>query len=368
MGKIPFFNLRAGTEKIRPEIDAAVARIIDNTAFVLGPELEGFEKDFAAYCQAPYCAGTSSGTSALHLILRGYGIGTGDEVITVPNTFIATTEAIEMTGAKTVLVDVCEETSLIDPDEVAKAITPDTKAIIAVHLFGQCCDMDPLMEIARKRNLVVIEDACQAHGAEYKGRRAGSLGHAAAFSFYPSKNLGAFGEGGAVTTGDEELLGRIKGLRHHAQFAKNEHADIGYNYRLDAMQAAILRVKLKYLDSWNDNRRWLAQRYREKLNGNGINIPAEKPDRKHVYHLFTIGCTDKEAVQKALSEADIGWGEHYPIPIHMQPAFVHLGKGEGSYPVAEKLMRELISLPMFPELTIEDVDRVCEVLKGAVSS
>jgi dTDP-4-amino-4,6-dideoxygalactose transaminase len=368
MGKIPFFNLRAGTDKIRSEIDEAVARVIDNTAFVLGPELEKFEAEFAAYCQADYCAGCSSGTSALHLILRGFGIGPGDAVITVPNTFIATAEAIEMTGAKTVLVDVREESSLMDPNEVAAAITPETKAILAVHLFGQCCDMDPLMEIARERNLIVIEDACQAHGAEYKGRRAGSLGHAAAFSFYPSKNLGAFGEGGAVTTSDKDLIARIKGLRHHAQFVKNEHADIGYNYRLDAMQAAILRVKLKHLDSWNDSRRKLAQRYRERLAGDGISMPVEKQDRKHVYHLFTIGCTDKEVVQRTLSDADIGWGEHYPIPIHMQPAFSHLGKGEGSYPVAEKLMRELISLPMFPELTLEEVDRVCDVLKGAVSS
>ena len=251
MGNVPFIDLRAGTAKIRKEIDEAIARVIDKTAFVLGPEVEGFEKEFAEFCGASYCIGTSSGTSALHLALLGYGIGPGDEVITVPNTFIATVEAIAMTGAKTVLVDVEKDTSLIDVSKVEAAITPNTKAIIPVHLFGQCCDMDPLMELAEAKKIVVIEDACQAHGAFYKGKRAGSLGHAAAFSFYPSKNLGAFGEGGALTTSDDELLRRAKALRHHAQYEKNIHAEIGYNYRLDAMQAAILRVKLKYLDESN---------------------------------------------------------------------------------------------------------------------
>ncbi len=368
MSKIPFFNLEESTRSIRSEIDEAVARVIDNSAFVLGAELERFEEDFARYCGAEHCVGVSSGTSALHSTLLGFGIGPGDEVITVPNTFIATVEAIAMTGAKPVLVDVMEDTALIDPERIKEAVTANTKAIIAVHLFGQCCDMDPILEIAEKNDLLVIEDACQAHGAGYKGKRSGSLGHAAAFSFYPSKNLGAFGEGGAVVTSDGELLKRAKALRHHAQYNKNEHAEIGYNYRLDSLQAAILRVKLRHLDDWNDKRRKLADRYLRNLEGTGYRLPVEKPERRHVYHLFPLGCPDKEAVGKALSDEGIGWGEHYPIPVHLQPAFSSLGAGDGSYPVAEKMMRDAISLPMFPELNKEDVDRVCEVLRRVDSS
>ena len=368
MGKIPFLSLREGTQQIREEIDKAIARVVDNTAFVLGPELESFEKEFATYCDASYCAGTSSGTAALHMILLGYGVGPGDEVITVPNTFVATAEAIAMTGAKPVFVDVREDTALIDPEKVSDAVTQRTKGMIAVDLFGQCCDMDPLLEMGKRKNLLVINDSCQAHGAVYKGKKAGSIGHATAFSFYPSKNLGAFGEGGAITTNDGDLVKRVKALRHHAQFDKNVHAEIGYNYRLDSIQAAILGVKLKYLDKWNEKRRSLADRYRRKLEGLGYRLPVEKAERRHVYHLFTIGCKDKEAVCKALTDADIGWGEHYPIPIHLQPAFSGLDLGEGNYPVAEKLMRETVTLPMFPELKMEEVDRVCEVLRGVESS
>lgn len=364
MGKIPFIDLRTGTAKIRQEIDEAIARVIDNTSFVLGPEVEGFEREFASFCGASYCVGTSSGTSALHLALLGYGIGPGDEVITVPNTFIATVEAIAMTGAKPVFVDVEDDTSLIDVAKVAAAISKKTKAIIPVHLFGQCCDMDPLMEMVEGRGIYVIEDACQAHGALYKGNRAGSLGHAAAFSFYPSKNLGAFGEGGAVTTSDAELLERVKALRHHAQYEKNVHAEIGYNYRLHAIQAAVLRVKLKYLDEANEGRRRAAQRYFTSLDGSGYRLPVERDDRKHVFHLFTVGCAEKSAVEEALTDAGIGWGEHYPIPVHLQPAFSELGLKRGSFPVAEKHMDEIVSLPMYPELTDEAVDRVCAVLKG----
>jgi dTDP-4-amino-4,6-dideoxygalactose transaminase len=359
MGKIPFIDLRAGTAKIRKEIDEAISRVIDNTTFVLGPEVE----EFAAFCGASYCVGTSSGTSALHIALLGYGIGPGDEVITVPNTFIATAEAIAMTGAKPVFVDVEQDTSLIDVGKIEAAITAKTKAIIPVHLFGQCCDMQPLMELAEEKKIVVIEDACQAHGALYKGKRAGSLGHAAAFSFYPSKNLGAFGEGGALTTSDEEFLRRARALRHHAQYEKNIHEEIGYNYRLHAIQAAVLRVKLRYLDESNEGRRRAAKRYIENLEGTGYRLPVERSDRKHIYHLFTVGCADKKGVERALSEAGIGWGEHYPIPVHLQPAFSDLGLGKGSFPVAEKHMNEIVSLPMYPELIAEDIDRVCGVLK-----
>jgi dTDP-4-amino-4,6-dideoxygalactose transaminase len=362
--KIPFIDLQTSTRKIRKEIDEAVGQVLDNTAFILGPELEAFESEFAAYCEAAHCAGIHSGTAALHLALAGYRIGPGDEVITVPNTFIATVEAIAMAGAAPVLVDVREDNALIDVDKAARAITPRTKAIIPVHLFGQPCDMDPLMDLARKHDLVIIEDACQAHGSTYRGRKAGSLGHAAAFSFYPSKNLGACGEGGALTTSDPQVVERAKALRHHAQFKRNVHQELGYNYRLDSIQAAILRVKLRHLDEWNESRRAAAKRYIANLTGTRYWLPRESAERRHVYHLFPIACPDKAAVTKALTEAGIGWGEHYPIPVHLQPAFSHLGKREGSFPVAERLMRDGVSLPMFPGIEPEMIDRVCDVLRG----
>jgi dTDP-4-amino-4,6-dideoxygalactose transaminase len=347
--KIPFIDLQIGTKKIRKEVDKAIGHVLDNTAFILGPELEAFESDFATYCEASHCVGVHSGTAALHLALVSYGIGRGDEVITVPNTFIATVEAIVMAGAKPVLVDVRPDDALIDVSLLSAAITPKTKAIIPVHLFGQPCDMDPIMDLAKKHGIVVIED---------------SLGHAAAFSVYPSKNLGAFGEGGAITTGDPRVFERARALRHHAQFKRNVHQEMGYNYRLDSIQAAILRVKLGYLDEYNEKRRSAAKRYIDNLKGSRYWLPIESEDRRHVYHVFPVGCPDKKAVTTALTDANIGWGEHYPVPVHLQPAFSYLGKAAGSYPVAEKLMRESVSLPMFPELEPDDIDRVCEVLKG----
>jgi dTDP-4-amino-4,6-dideoxygalactose transaminase len=364
MSKIPFFNLSEQTNAIRGEVDQAISGVIDNTAFVLGPGLDEFEESFAAFCGAKYCAGTSSGTSALHAAMIAFGVGEGDEVITVANTFIATVEAIAMTGARPVVVDVLADTGLMDPSKLEAAITENTKVIIPVHLFGQCCDMDPINEIAAKHGLKVLEDACQAHGAKYKGRRAGSLGDAAAFSFYPSKNLGSFGEGGAVTSSDETVVVTVKGLRHHGQIVKNEHSVIGYNYRLHSMQAAILGVKLNHLDGWNDKRRELAARYQSNLEGAGYWMAATASGCEPVYHLFPIGCENKEAVGKALGEAGIGWGQHYPLPVHLQPAFLYLGYSEGDFPVAEKLMRTSLTLPMFPELKAEQVDEVCEVLKS----
>jgi dTDP-4-amino-4,6-dideoxygalactose transaminase len=365
---IPFFNLSEQTNAIRSEVDAAISEVIDNTAFVLGAGLEKFEEAFAEYCGTKYCVGMSSGTSALHGTLLAYGIGEGDEVITVANTFIATVEAIAMTGARPVIVDVLEDTALMDPEKLEAAITDKTKAIIPVHLFGQCCDMDPIGEIAKSHKLIVFEDACQAHGSTYKGRRAGSLGDAGAFSFYPSKNLGAFGEGGAVTTDDGDLVAQLRGLRHHGQVNKNEHSILGYNYRLHAVQAAVLGVKLGHLDGWNEKRRALAKRYQENLEGSGYWTATVHSDCEPVYHLFPIASDKKEAVGKALSDAGIGWGQHYPIPVHLQPAFDYLGYREGDFPVAEKLMRTSLTLPMFPELKIEQVDEVCEVLKSIPSS
>ncbi len=361
--KIPFIDLQTSTRKIRKEIDEAVARVLDNTAYILGPELEAFETEFAKYCGAAHCAGIHSGTAAIHTALASYRVGPGDEVITVPNTFVATVEAIAMAGATPVLVDVRTDNALIDVDKVAAAITPRTRAIIPVHLFGQPCDMDPLMALAEKRGLVVIEDACQGHGSTYRGRKAGSLGHAAAFSFYPSKNLGACGEGGALTTSDATILDRAKALRHHAQFKRNVHQELGYNYRLDSLQAAILRVKLRHLDEWNEKRRAAAQRYLANLSGTRYWLPLEGPGCRHVYHLFPVACPDKPAVTKALTDAGIGWGEHYPIPVHLQPAFASLGKPAGSFPVAERLARDGVSLPMFPDIAPADIDRVCDVLR-----
>jgi len=367
MSNIPFFSLSEATVKIRREVDEAIAEVIDNTSFVLGPVLERFEKAFADYCGVGYCAGTSSGTSALHMALLGYGIGIGDEVITVPNTFIATVEAIAMTGAKPVLVDVLEDTALIDPAKVESAVTSKTKAIIPVHLFGQCCDMDPIMEIAKKHNLKVIEDSCQAHGAEYKTKKAGSLGDVAAFSFYPSKNLGSFGEGGAITSDDGDFIAKIKGLRHHGQLSKNDHSLLGYNYRLQAIQAAVLKVKLKYLDEANSKRRELANRYKSNLENLPFWTQFEPKECKAVYHLFSISCSNKSEVTEALDRAHIGWGQHYPFPIHLQPVFADLAYKEGSFPIAEKLIKTSLTLPMFPELKLLQVDKVCKVLESVAS-
>lgn len=365
---IPFFSLKEQTGAIRTEIERAIAGVIDETAFVLGPELEKFEEAFARYCGARFCIGTSCGTSALHVALLGCGVGEGDEVVTVANTFVATVESIAMTGARPVIVDVRADTALLDPQRLEGAITARTKAIVPVHLFGQCCDMDPILEIAARHGLVVIEDACQAHGATYGGKRAGALGQAAAFSFYPSKNLGAFGEGGAVTTDDVGLTARIRGLRHHGQIVKNEHSVLGYNYRLHAIQAAVLRVKLAYLDGWNERRRKIAERYRRGLAQNGYWMQAEHPRCQPVYHLFPIGCPDREKVEESLKAAGIGWGRHYPVPVHLQPAFKNLGYAAGDFPVAESLMNTSLTLPMYPELRDEQVDEVCRVLAGVSSS
>ncbi|MDD3642365.1 MAG: DegT/DnrJ/EryC1/StrS family aminotransferase [Candidatus Krumholzibacteria bacterium] len=365
---IPFFHLKEQTNAIRAQIDKSIAAVIDDTAFVLGPALGRFEEAFARYCGVKHCIGTSSGTSALHAALLAYGIGRGDEVITVANTFIATVESIAMTGATPVIVDVLEDTALIAPEALEAAITGRTKAIIPVHLFGQCCNMDPILRIASRHGIVVIEDACQAHGARYKGKRAGSLGHAAAFSFYPSKNLGAFGEGGAVTTDDDRIATTIRGLRHHGQVVKNEHSILGYNYRLHSLQAAVLHVKLDYLDRWNERRRAIAARYREKLDGSGFWMAARHPECEPVYHLFPIARADIQTVGRTLKDAGIGWGQHYPVPVHLQPAFSHLGYSEGDCPVAERLMKTSLTLPMFPELTETQVDEVCRVLLSIPSA
>ncbi|MFH1755293.1 MAG: DegT/DnrJ/EryC1/StrS family aminotransferase, partial [Candidatus Latescibacterota bacterium] len=306
--------------------------------------------------------GVSSGTAALHVALVALGVGPGDEVITAPNTFVATIEAILHAGARPVLADVQENTFCIDPKSVARAITAKSKAIIPIHLFGQPCDMDALASLAEEHGLFILEDACQAHGAMYKGKRAGSLGNAAAFSFYPSKNLGAFGDGGAVTTNDADLARKIRALRHHAQFEKNQHSSIGYNYRLDCIQAAVLNVKLRYLNEWNDKRLGIAKRYMSGLAGTDYTFQEVIAETVSSYHIVAVRHPNSKLVLDTLDENHIGWGKHFAVPVHLQPGYRFLGYDEGSFPVCESLAGELISLPVFPELTHTQVDYVVDIL------
>jgi dTDP-4-amino-4,6-dideoxygalactose transaminase len=366
--KVPYLDLKSQQDELRSEIVEALVSTVDSASFILGPKLEAFEKSFASYCGCGFALGTSSGTAALHLALLALGVGAGDEVITVPNTFIATVEAILYTGAKPVLVDVRDDTYCIDVDAVERAITPNTKAIIPVHIFGQPCDMDALMQLAQEHGISVIEDACQAHGAEYKGRRAGSIGHAAAFSFYPSKNLGAMGDGGAVTTSKPEVAETVRSLRHHAQTEKNVHVDVGYNYRLDALQAAVLQVKLGHLDEWNAKRRELAGYYMERLKNTEYAFQKVPSDVLPGYHIFTIRHKKQKLVKESLGRAKIGWGEHIAPPIHLQPGYRFLGYKSGSFPVCEALYRELVSLPIYPQLRIQQMDYIIETLDRVMVS
>jgi dTDP-4-amino-4,6-dideoxygalactose transaminase len=360
---IPFLDLKAQHRALKGEILEAVGHVLDSCQFALGNEVAAFEEEFAAYSGAKYAAGVNTGTSALHLALLAAGIGPGDEVITVSHTFMATVSAIRYAGAKPVLVDVDPASYTMDPKLVSAAITDKTKAIIPVHLYGQPADLDPLLEIAKKHNLVLIEDACQAHGAEYKGRRAGSMGHMAAFSFYPGKNLGACGEGGALVTSDPELIKRVKMLRDWGQEKRYHHVLEGYNYRMDNIQGAILRIKLRHLPAWTEARRAHAARYRELFAGSSVRAPAEMPYAKHVYHIYAILTKDPAALHKALGDRGVASGFHYPIPVHLQPCFAHLGYTRGSFPVTEKVAAEELSLPMFAELTDEQIREVASAVK-----
>jgi dTDP-4-amino-4,6-dideoxygalactose transaminase len=362
--KVPFLNLKAQYDSIKDEIDAVIQEVLQSCAFAGGPFVERFERDFAAFCDCPYGIGVGSGTEAIWLALLALGIGPGDEVITVPNTFMATAEAISMCGARPVFVDIDHRTYNMNPALLENAITPRTKAIIPVHLFGQTADMDPIMDIARARRLFVIEDACQAHGAEYEGRRAGSLGEMACFSFYPGKNLGAYGEAGAVVTGNAELDAKIRTLRDHGQVKKYYHSAIGWNARMDGIQGAVLSVKLKHLGTWNAARRKNAHRYNELLRGFGITLPVEADHAKHVYHVYVVRVKGRDQVISGLAEKGINCGIHYPIPIHLQNAYSSLNLGAGSFPVAELCASEFLSLPMFPELSREQIEYVATQLKA----
>ncbi|HKR14556.1 MAG TPA: DegT/DnrJ/EryC1/StrS family aminotransferase [Pyrinomonadaceae bacterium] len=351
-------------QTIKPEIDAAIQNIINNSAFVGGEEVKRFESEFAAYCEAKACVGVGNGTDALYLTLRALGIGPGDEVITVAHTFIATSEAISMTGATPIFIDVVEDTMLMDPARLEPAITPRTKAIIPVHLYGQSCDMDAIMEIARKNSLKVVEDAAQAHGGRWRGQRVGSIGDAATFSFYPGKNLGAFGDAGAVVSQDEDLIERIRMLANHGRLEKYTHKMEGVNSRLDGMQAAILRVKLRYLDEWNQKRRQIADAYRDQLTDRGIVLPTVHENAEPVWHLFVIRVGERERLQSMLKEEGIATGFHYPVPLHQQPAYEDR-RGSYKLPVTERVAQEVVSLPMYPELDQEQIERVCNAVSAA---
>jgi dTDP-4-amino-4,6-dideoxygalactose transaminase len=362
---IPFLDLKAQYRQIKPEVDAAVARAIESTQFVLGPEVLSFEERFAGYCNVGHCRAVSSGTSALHLALLAAGIGPGDEVITVSMTFVATTAAILYSGATPVFVDVDPVTWTMDPALIEAAITPRTKAILPVHLHGLMADMDPIMAIARRHGLVVIEDAAQAHGAEYKGRRAGSVGDLGCFSFYPGKNLGAYGEGGAVVTDRQDLARRISLLRDWGQEAKYNHVVAGYNYRMDGIQGAVLNVKMNYIESWTEARRSAAMQYDHLLSKLPFARPRPPAHSRHVYHVYAVALQRRDEMLKALQENGIGVGIHYPVPVHLQKAYASLGYRAGDLPVTERLADQFLSLPIYPELRAEQAAEVVSQLEKA---
>jgi len=362
---IPYADLRRQYRAIKPEIDEAVLRVLDSTQFILGDEVVAFEREFAAYCGAADAIGVNSGTSALHLALLAAGIGPGDEVITVPFTFVATAAAVVYAGATPVFVDIDPETFTMAPGAIEQVITPRTRAIMPVHLYGHAADMDPILEIAHRRGLVVIEDAAQAHGARYKGRPCGSIGAMAAFSFYPGKNLGAYGEGGAVVTSDPTLAKKIRVMRSWGEERRYEHSVKGFNYRMDGIQGAILRVKLRHLDAWTAARRARAADYARAFAGTGIATPVERPDCRHVYHVYAVRLSQRDSTRAALQAADIQTGVHYPIPIHLQPAHADLGYGPGDFPVSEEAAAQVLSLPMFPEMSVEQVEQVAAAVLAA---
>ncbi|HVU32365.1 MAG TPA: DegT/DnrJ/EryC1/StrS family aminotransferase [Opitutaceae bacterium] len=364
---VPFLDLRAQHDPLRAELLAAIEQVIDSSAFAGGSFVAKFEEDFAAFCRTRHAIGVGNGTDALWFALLALGVGPGDEVITVPATFMATAEAISFCGARPVFVDIDEKTYTMNPELIEQSITPRTKAIIPVHLYGQMADMDPIMEIAHRHRLAVVEDACQAHGAEYKGRRAGSIGHAGCFSFYPGKNLGALGEAGGVVTNDRTLAEKIKVLRDHGQETKYHHSVIGWNGRMDGIQGAALRIKLRSLDAGNAARRVHARQYDELLaDVEGVTTPAVAANNVSVYHIYPIRVPARDEVLQALVQRGIGCGIHYPKPVHLQKAYEHLGYGPGSFPVTERCANEVLSLPMFPELKPAQVEIVVRELKSVL--
>lgn len=365
---VPFLDLKAQYQTIKSEIKPAVERVLDNCSYILGGEVSDFEKKFAAYQNASFGIAVNSGTSALHLALLAAGIGTGDEVITVSFTFVATTAAIVYTGARPVFVDVDPRTLTMDANRIEASITPRTKCILPVHIHGQSADMDPIMAIARRHGLIVIEDACQAHGAEYKGRRVGSIGDLGCFSFYPGKNLGAYGEGGIVVTNHSAHEKTIRMMRDWGAESKYNHVLKGYNYRMEGMQGAILGVKLPHLERWTEARREHAARYNNLLVNSGVRLPEEISSNRHVYHIYAIRVPQRDMFQSALSSQGVQSGIHYPVPVHLQPAYADLGHKAGDFPHSEAAANEVLSLPMFPELTKAQQDRVAKAVKAVVKT
>ncbi len=364
---VPFLDLRKQYQVLRDEINAALSGVLEGARFIGGPQVAEFEREFAAFCEVQHAVACASGTDGLYLALRALDIGPGDEVITTPYTFVASVGSIRLAGAKPVLVDVRPETLNIDPGAIENQVTPRTRAIMVVHLYGQPAEMDAVMEIARKHNLHVIEDACQAHGARYRGRRVGSIGTAASFSFYPTKNLGAYGDGGCITTGSGELADRIRSIADHGRTTWTRHELEGINSRLDAMQAAILRVKLRHLEEWNERRRRLAALYLEQL----ADVPQVKAletvqGAESVYHLFIVRVPGREALMEKLKARDVGCAVYYATPAHLQPAYAVLGYGEGSFPASEAAAREVLALPLYPEMEESEVVEVVGALKEAL--
>jgi dTDP-4-amino-4,6-dideoxygalactose transaminase len=365
--KIPYLDLQSQYKTIRSDVLAALEAVCESSRFAQGPTTDEFEKAFADYCGVGHCVSVNSGTSALHLAMRVLNIWSGDEVITAPMTFIATTWAVSYSGARPVFVDIDPERRTMDPDKLKKAITPRTKAILPVHLFGQPADMEPILHIANQHNIPVIEDAAQAHGAFYKGRRVGQLGVIGCFSFYPGKNLGAYGEGGALVTNDPQFAARARALRDHGQSQRYYHDEIGYNYRMDSFQAAILNIKLGKLDEWNAARARHARAYTELLKDAPVTAPTFFEDSASVWHCYVIECDERDRVRCRLSELGIETGIHYPVPIHLQRAYDFLGHRPGDFPVSEEFSRRCLSLPIYPEMTNVQVQAVAEALQDAVS-
>ncbi len=366
--KVPFVDLVTQYQNIRDEIIPALENVISKAQFILGEDIDLFEKEFARYCGAKHCVGVSSGTEALFLSLRALNIGVDDEVITAANTFVATAFAISHAGATPVFVDVKPTDYNIDVDLIESAITGRTKAIIPVHLYGQPADMDAIIALARKYDLRVIEDACQAHGAEYNGMRVGSIGDLGCFSFYPSKNLGAYGDGGAIVTNDAELADKLSWLRNYSQKVKNLHSELGYNSRLDTLQAAILRIKLRYLDDWTEKRRAVAKKYNKLLFGNYVVTPLEKPGVRHVYHLYVIQHKQRDELLEQLKQKGIFCGIHYPLSLNKQEVYLSVKTVPDGAPVSMELSHKILSLPMFPELTSEQIGYVVEKIKSIANS
>jgi dTDP-4-amino-4,6-dideoxygalactose transaminase len=365
---IPFLDLKAQYHSIKAEVDAAISRVLESSQFILGEEVAAFESEFARYCGVKHAIGVNTGTSALHLALLAAGVGPGDEVITVPFTFVATTAAVCYTAATPVFVDIDSVSYTMDPNRIEASITPRTKAILPVHLYGQPADMDPIMEIARKHRLVVIEDACQAHGAEYMGRRTGSIGDIGCFSFYPGKNLGAYGEGGAVVSNNPEYVRMVRMLRDWGAEEKYRHVLKGYNYRMDGIQGAILRVKLRHLDEWTRARRERGSEYAKHLAGSAVGTPKEMPYARHVYHVYAIRTLERQRLQQALRDKNVQTGIHYPIPIHLLPAYADLGYREGAFQNSEQAANEVLSLPISPELGARQAEEVAAAILNAATS